>query len=205
MPGYKVRLSYLEKKLEQCLRLLVLQTNDSLGEARVDIEGLLPSSLNWLVSARCFLTLFFDARSYRMNTDDGMFRLDRFPTNKLAITSRVLSLWVSAVLGPQAFEKLLDGLGKASVRSHLRSPSRVTPGWWDGEQCQDGDPGWLMLVGNVRVISRGRQPIVPLPSAIFVIRTQVNVVELEVILDMGADWLLRMLDLRCTNEKDQLA
>src|SRR3569833_1328033 len=118
-----------------------------------------------------------------------MLRLYRFAPHKLSISRRVLGLRVAAVLGAEPLEEGFDRLGETSIGSRLRCPGRVASRRGDGEESQDGDTRRLVLIRHIRVKPSGSQSVLSLPSAVLVVRTKVNIVELEMILDMGADRL----------------
>ena len=161
--------THLEQQLEQGVRLLLSQTNDPLGKPGVDKESLLSSG--------------------GMDPDDGVFRLDGGPSDKVAVALGTFGLWEAAVLGTQALEEGLDGLGETCVGCCLRGPACVASCLWDGEEGQDGDSGGLALVGHVGVVSYCGEFVAPVAVAVLVVGAEVDVVEFQVVFDVGADGL----------------
>lgn len=69
-----------------------------------------------------------------MDANDGMFRLNRFPPDKLAVTPGMVGLRVAAVFGPETREECLYQLREAIVCRCLGCPGRVAAGLGDGEE-----------------------------------------------------------------------
>ena len=81
-----------------------------------------------------------------MDADDGVLGLDRVPAHKLAVPFAVLGLREAAMLGPEALEERLDGLGQPRVGGGLGGPAGVSAGGGHGEEGQDCDAGGLVLI-----------------------------------------------------------
>ncbi len=124
-----------------------------------------------------------------MDPYDRVLRRHGLAAHEAAVARGALGLREARVLGAQALEQLLDGLGQARVRGRLRRPGRVAARGRHRQQRQQRDAGRLVLVRHVRVVARGGQPVVALARAVLVVGAQVDVVELQVALDVGADGL----------------
>lgn len=157
----------LEQQFQEGVRLFVLEADDPLREPGVDIERLLPGR--------------------RVHAHHRVLRLDRLAPHVLAVAPGIFGLREPAVLRAQALEQRADRRRQALVGGRGRGPGGVAADGRDAQQSQDGDAGRLVLVRDVRVVARGGQPVVTLARAVLVVRAQVNVVELEVVLDVGAD------------------
>jgi len=159
----------LEQKLQKGIRFLLLQTNDTLCESRIDKQRFLASG--------------------RMNPDDGMLRLDWLPPNVVAVAAGAFGLRITTMFGAQTLQQCLDGSAKSRICCCLRGPAGVAARGRHRQQCQDGDTRRLVFVGDIGVVSRSRQLVELAPITILVVRPQVNVVELEVTFYVCTDWL----------------
>lgn len=124
-----------------------------------------------------------------MNADDGVFRLDGFATDEFAVSSGVVGLRVAAVLGTEALEQGLDGWRETVVCSCLGGPCRVSAGLGDREQGQDGDAWGLVLVGDVGVVAGGGEFVALVAVAVLVVWAEVDVMQFQVVFDVGPDRL----------------
>lgn len=127
--------------------------------------------------------------AHRMNPNNRMLGLDRFPADKLAVASAVLRLWETAMLRAEAVEKRLDGLGQPGIGCCLGCPCGVSARRGYGQESQDGDTRCLVLVGHIGMIADSAELITLIPSPVFIIRAEVDIVQLEVVLDMRSDRL----------------
>lgn len=105
-----------------------------------------------------------------MNPNNRMLGLDRLPADKFAVASAVLCLGEAAMLCAEAFEKRLDWLGQPGIGCCLGCPCGVSACRGYGQKSQDGDTRCLVLVGHVRMITDGAQPIALIPRPVFIIR-----------------------------------
>ena len=116
-----------------------------------------------------------------------MLRRHRVPAHKPTLPCRILRLGVPAMLRPKPFQQRLDRLGETGIRRRLRRPDRVTARGGHGKEREDRDAGGLLLVRDIRVEAcRGEGT---LPHPVLIIRTNVDVVDFEVVLDVRADRL----------------
>jgi hypothetical protein len=121
-----------------------------------------------------------------MHPDDGMVRLHRLPPHKLAVLPRPVRLRIARMLRPQTLQQLLDGVAKALIGDCLGRPACITARRRDGKECQDRDAGGLVLVGDVRVVARRRELCGARLRAVEVVGAEVDVVEFDVVLYVGA-------------------
>lgn len=57
------------------------------------------------------------------------------------------------MLCSQPLKQLLDRVGKALISDDLGCPAGISSGGRELEERQDGDGGWLVLVGDVGVVA----------------------------------------------------
>jgi len=159
----------VEQQLQQRLGLLVAQPDDALGEARVNKQRLLPCR--------------------RVHAHDRVQRLDGLAPDVLPVVPGAFGLREAAVLGAEALEEGLDGRREARVGGRLRGPAGVAAGGGHGEEGQDGDSWGLVLVGDVGVVACGGEAGAAPLVAVLVVGAEVDVVQLDVVLDVGPDRL----------------
>lgn len=185
----------------------MLQPDDTLGEAGVDVKGLLTSSLcektkylsqlgatqeNTDHSSNGSEGVSERGVAYRVDPNDGVLRRHRLPPHKPPVPPRGLRLGMPRVLRLEALEQRLDRLREALVRRGLRDPGRVAAGGRHGEQGKESDTRGLALVGDVGVEGRRREVALAALPAIGVVRAEVDVEDLDVVLDVRADGLLQL-------------
>lgn len=122
-----------------------------------------------------------------MDPDNRVLRRHGISAHKPSLLGRILRLGVPAMFRPKPFKQRLDRLGETGIRSRLRRPDRVTARGGHGEEREDRDAGGLPLVRNIRVEAcRGEGT---LSYTVLIIRTEVDVVDFEAVLDVRADRL----------------
>lgn len=95
----------IEEELEQELRLLILEADDTLGEARVDVQCLL-------------------AR-HRVLPDDRVLALDGLAPDWSSAFAGMLGLWHCRVHGAKTLETFLEFVREPVVRLNLRQEEGV--------------------------------------------------------------------------------
>lgn len=159
----------VEKKLQQRLALLILQPHNPLGKTRVDKKCLLACG--------------------RVNPNDRVLGFHWFAAHKQAVTAGAFCLGKAGVLSAEVFKKRLDGRGKTGIGGSLGLPCGVASCRGHREQSQDGDPGGLALVGNVRVIAGRGETVASAAVPVFVVATQIYVMQFLRFFDVGTDGL----------------
>ena len=119
-----------------------------------------------------------------------MLANDWLPPHMFPISLCTLRLWVSTMFSPQSFQQSLDWLRKPLIRSDLRGPSCVSTSGGDLKQSEDCDGGGLVLVGDVRVVACCCEAGGAALGTVEVVGAEVDVVEFDVVLDVGSHWLL---------------
>jgi hypothetical protein len=127
-----------------------------------------------------------------MHPHHGMLAPHRLPSYEPTITLRPLRLWEPAMLRTQSLEQPADRLAQPAIRARLAHPRRVAAAvGWHGEQGQDCDTRGLVLIRHIRVeacrseLAKGRF------AAIFVVRAEIDVVDVYMVLDVRTNRLQR--------------
>ena len=118
-----------------------------------------------------------------------MITLDRITSNKMAVAGGTLGLRKTAVFCPETLEKLLQRRRESFVSGSLRSPAGIATSFRYLKQCEYRDTWRLVLVRYVRMVTRCCELRIRPTKTVQVIFAQINGMELDVVLHMGANWM----------------
>lgn len=154
------------QKLEEVIRFFLLETDNGPGEALVDVERLLAG--------------------HRVDTNNGVLALDRFPANWPITNSREFGLGDGRVQCPETLEALFELGGEAIVGLNLGQEKGVaTADLGLVENEEEGGARGLQFVGDVGMPQRVTGPV---GTSIFaetvVLGIAINNVELGEALDI---------------------
>jgi hypothetical protein len=120
--------------------------------------------------------------TYGMDPHNRMLTLDGFPSHKLPIPPCALGLWKPGMLSSQPLQQFLDWFAQPLVSSSLADPRRIASRFWHVQQRQDSDARCLVLVGYIAVISCSCEFGGPSLSAVLIVGTEIDVMELDCVL-----------------------
>lgn len=124
-----------------------------------------------------------------MHADDGVVALDRLTSDEVAVPAGVLRLLETAVLSPQPLQEGLEGFREPVVGCCLGGPASVAASLRNLEEREERDARGLVFIGDIRVVTDGGEPACAAAQSVQVVFPEVDRVELNVVLDMGAGGL----------------
>jgi hypothetical protein len=124
-----------------------------------------------------------------------MLTNDWLPPHMLPVSLRILGLWISTMLRPQPLKQSLDWLRKPLISRNLRGPSCVSARGWDLQKSEDCDSRGLVLVRDVGVVACCCKACGAALGTVEVVGAEVDVVEFDVVLDVGSYRLLHGINI----------
>lgn len=106
-----------------------------------------------------------------------------------SISRSSLSLRKPRMLSSQSLQQLLNRFRKTLISHHLGSPSCISASCRKRKEREDSDSGSLVLIRHIRVITGCCQASGASLGTVLVVGSEVDVVEFNVVLDVGSYWV----------------